>query len=142
MSDPWLEEWNTLSYTERLNWWWAARAAYQSQEDFAAGKVAPEGVSCKYGIPGFWPGTRTPYIKPEEATAPEVNNDDKAASVTADKPETETETNTEEATATEEATTTSEETEKPGTVNLIIPPSTSTINVHKGAKKRKGKGRH
>ncbi len=145
MSDPWLEEWNTLSYTERLNWWWAARAAYQSQEDFAAGKVAPEGVSCKYGIPGFWPGTRTPYVKPvPAATVTEESNKGEVVAAEPVKEETTDDSKPEDATPVEsKPEETPAETEKPGTVNLIIPPGTSMINVHKSnAKKRKNKGKH
>ncbi len=138
MSDPWLDEWNTLSYTERLNWWWAARAAYQSQEDFAAGKPAPEGVSCKYGIPGFWPGTRTPYVKP--ATTETVTATATETVIPEESTKEETPEPVKEETPTESI---SEETEKPGTVNLIIPPSTSTLNVNKSnAKKRKNKNKH
>ncbi len=144
MSDPWLEEWNTLSYTERLNWWWAARAAYQSQEDFAAGKAAPEGISCKYGIPGFWPGTRTPYVKPvSTATVTEESTKEEVPEATP-KEETTVESKPEEATPVEsKPEETPAETEKPGTVNLIIPPGTTMLNVNKGnAKKRKNKGKH
>ena len=160
MSDPWADEWANMTYTEKLNWWWSARSNYQSQEDFTAGKVAAEGVSCKYGIPGFLPGTRTPYNKPVTNPAPEA----KAAT-----PSETTETTETTAPATEDSkpvveatleeskpatveettstTSTSDDEKKseksPGTVNLIIPPGSSTLNVsNKKKNKNKNKNKH
>ena len=136
MSDPWVDEWNSMTYTEKLNWWWAARRNYQSQEDFAAGKPAAEGVNCKYGIPGFLPGTRTPYNKPatptEEVKATEDSKPVEETKVTEDTKE-ETDSTT---------TTSTDDEKKSGTVNLIIPPGTSTINVNKSNKKKKNKNKH
>lgn len=145
MSDPWLDEWNTLSYTERLNWWWSARAAYQSQEDYAAGKSAAEGVSCKYGIPGFWPGTRTPYVKTDAPATTDLPTADAPATTetpivaTPENVYTEAQETTENTT---EETSDSNNNNNPGTVNLIIPPSNSSLNVSKSAKKRKNKNKH
>jgi hypothetical protein len=148
MSDPWADEWNSMTYTERLNWWWAARKSYQTQEDYAAGKAATEGVSCKYGIPGYLPGTRTPYVKkldePKAAEEPKV---EEPKSVEDSKPAEETPKPAEEANTEEPKAEDSSEEEKPvaqtlGTVNLVIPPSTSSLNVSKNKKKKKGKGKH
>lgn len=152
MSDPWVDEWNSMTYTEKLNWWWAARRNYQSQEDFAAGKQAAEGVSCKYGIPGFLPGTRTPYNKPatptEEVKATEDSNSVEESKVVEEtkvtedtKPADETTTKEETDSTTATAISTDDE-KKAGTVNLIIPPGTSTINVNKSNKKKKNKNKH
>ncbi len=141
MSDPWIDEWNLMTYTEKLNWWWAARRNYQSQEDFAAGKVAAEGVSCKYGLPGFLPGTRTPYSKPATTATEEVKSTEETTAVEETKA-------TDESKAVEEtkeeanSTTSTDDEKKSGTVNLIIPPGASTINVNKSNKKKKNKNKH
>jgi hypothetical protein len=157
MSDPWADEWANMTYTEKLNWWWSARSNYQSQEDFAAGKVAAEGVSCKYGIPGFLPGTRTPYNKPVTNPAPEANPATPSETTETTVPATEDSKPVKEATSEESKPATVEETKSttstsddekkseksPGTVNLIIPPGSSTLNVSNNKKKKnKGKNKH
>ena len=146
MSDSWIDEWSSMTYTERLNWWWAARRSYQSQEDFAAGKLAAEGVSCKYGIPGFLPGTRTPYMKPTTVEdTPPVADAQPVETKPTEESKLAEETNateeskpTEETKATEETSSTAsdEKTSNPGTVNLIIPPGNSTFNINSGKKKK------
>ena len=144
MSDPWVDEWNSMTYTEKLNWWWVARSNYQSQEDFAAGKLAAEGVSCKYGIPGFLPGTRTPYNKPATPTE-EVKATEDSKSVEESKAVEETKvteyTKDETDSTTATAISTDDE-KKSGTVNLIIPPGSSTLNVISNKKKNKNKNKH
>ena len=148
MSDPWIDEWSSMTYTERLNWWWAARRSYQSQEDFAAGKLAAEGVSCKYGIPGFLPGTRTSYVKPvtssEEVKSTEESKPVEEVKATEETKPTEETTSVEETKPTEEtnsveetkSTASDENKSNPGIVNLIIPPGNSTFNVNSGKKKK------
>ena len=157
MSDPWVDEWASMTYTERLNWWWSARSNYQSQEDFAAGKVAAEGVSCKYGIPGFLPGTRSPYNKPVTTPAPETEpvtpSETTETTKTTETTEPAMEDSKPVAAATSEdskpatveettsTTSTSDDEKKAGTVNLIIPPGSSTLNVISN-KKKKNKNKH
>ena len=140
MSDPWIDEWSSMTYTERLNWWWAARRSYQSQEDFAAGKLAAEGVSCKYGIPGFLPGTRTSYVKPSTVAdaQPVADAQSIESNPTEESNPVEESKLVEETKATEETSSTAsdEKTSNPGTVNLIIPPGNSTFNVNSGKKKK------
>ena len=145
-TDPWADEWEAMSYAARLIWWWSARGAHQSQEDWVAGKEAPAGVSCKYGIPGTWPGSRIPYSKTpgeepqaegpkvEETKAEETTKQEETTK--AEEPKQE-ETTKEEESKAEEPSMKKEETRP--IIKLTIPPSTNAIHVSKNKKKQKNK---
>jgi hypothetical protein len=157
-TDPWADEWAAMSYAARLSWWWSARGAHQSQEDWAAGKEAPAGVSCKYGIPGTWPGSRIPYSKEptvqeskaeeskqEESTKEEESKQEESTKAEESKQEESTkveETKQEESTTEEESKAEEPLMKKEETrpiIKLTIPASTTAIHVSKNKKKQKNK---
>ncbi len=77
--------WATMSYKERIAWWVSAKYnGYQSEEDYERRVPCPAGVSNRFGIPGWLPGTYIPYRVRLLPPSPSEPSPRREASVTSD----------------------------------------------------------